>query len=73
MDMVGSAKTIGRNVMDHEHGRFSVDEIRELFTLFTEISNTTRLSSEDQAKLDTLKAKLDANDPAVAEALKPKP
>ena len=58
---------------DNDHGRFSVEEIRALFLLFTEISNTTRLSSEDQAKLDALKAKLDANDPAVAEALKPKP
>lgn len=60
--------------MEHERereGRFTVDEIRQLFMLFTEITNKTRLSSEDQAKLDGALAKLNANNQAVADALKP--
>ena len=58
--------------MENEHkGRFTVEDIRELFHLFLEITDKTHLSAADQAKLDALESKLKANDPAVAEALKP--
>jgi len=57
---------------DDRPGRLTVDEFLRLSKGVLDLFAKTRLTPEDQTKLDELNAKLRANDPAVDEALNPK-
>ena len=57
---------------DDRPGRLTVDEFLRLSKGVLDLFAKTRLSPEDQAKLDELNTKLRANDQQVADALDPK-
>lgn len=57
--------------MENDHpGRLTVDEFLKLSQGVLALFNKTRLSAEDQIKLDLIFNELQANDPRVADALK---
>ena len=53
-----------------EPGRLSVEEFLTLAKGVLELFSKTRMSAEDQIKLDLIFNELQANDPRVADALK---